>query len=116
METFLEEELHDMLIEIKKLKRQVYEINKERIKLEKEYNLKFCFIDWKKKEGKYFLVKGSKKEIFYCHVLKVTEELKRIEYIDKQSCAIDEITDPEEEPGFKSWLEISKEEYQKHLK
>jgi len=110
-----EEELHKLLVEIKNHKRTMLKANRERIKIENEYKLKYAYNDWKKKEGLCFYVEGKKGEIFCCHVIKVTEELKQIEYIDlvNETYATDNITDPKEDCGYIRWTEISKEEYEK---
>jgi len=115
METFPEEELHTLLVEIKKIKSERHKLKKENTKLEKEYNLKYNFVAWKKLEGKYFLVKGFKNELFYCHVIEVNENKKKYEYIDmsEETYSVEEITDPKEEPGYKSWTEVGKDEYEK---
>jgi len=113
---FPEEKLHEILMNIKKLKQQVLKINKERKKLEKEYTEKYNSIEWKKREGKYYFIRGDRdEEIYYCQVLKVTDDEKELEFINVAEgyFSIEKIIGKKDELKDFRWSEISKQEYEK---
>ena len=115
MKEFPEEKLHELLIQIKKLKRQIFDINKIKSKLEEEYKKEFSFVEWKRREKKYFFIEGKgDNEIYYCNVLEVTRDEKTIEFVncDEGCYSIEKITGKKDELKDLRWVEITKEEYE----
>lgn len=117
------EELRLMRLEIKALRdREKYHriymnrINRNIIEKEKKYKIEYASYDWGNKFGKFFHVKGFEDEDFYCHVFERKEgEPIRIEVFEEASGNLDtfEVTDPSEDSGYRSWTEITEEEYNK---
>ncbi len=101
--------------EIKDIKKEIRKQKNLLKEKENEYNIKYAYQDWKKKEGLYFQVSEDKGNIFFCHVIEVTKEKRIYEFIDpiENYYAQDEITDPKQDCAHQKWVEITEEEYLK---
>ena len=79
------------------------------------------FADWKEMEGKYYLVEtfpaNGKVHFIVYHIISVEKELLVYKYgeLEDGYCATHRLKSFGE-PGYKSWTEISKEEFNQKIK
>ena len=112
------------LIEIKKelnvLKKKAKHLNqirnkilKEKKELYSEYEIAYAKKDWDKKIGKWFKVNGFEEEEFYCHVINRTDAGVNLEYFktDDKEVSLSIVDDPNEDCGYRLWVEVLEEEY-----